>query len=165
MPIIKAPEAVDFSSSISVFLAGSIEMGSASPWQETLQEAILGWDESVTVLNPRRDDWDSTWDQSISNPNFLEQVQWEQRGLYEADIVFFHFDPDTKSPVTLMELGQVLANRTNAAARSVVIVCPRGFWRRGNVEIVAMNHRVRVLDSLEDGKIALEFLLRCAHPS
>jgi hypothetical protein len=31
----------------------------------------------ILVLNPRREDWDSSWIQSIDNPQFREQVEWE----------------------------------------------------------------------------------------
>jgi hypothetical protein len=43
----------------SVFLAGSIEMGKAEDWQKKLEGICddFGYD----VLNPRRDDWDSSW--------------------------------------------------------------------------------------------------------
>lgn len=50
----------------SVFLAGSIEMGQAEPWQTLLEDALA--DLPVTILNPRRDAWDASWEQSISNP-------------------------------------------------------------------------------------------------
>src|SRR5262249_12400873 len=59
----------------SVFLAGSIEMGGASPWQAVIEAALA--DAPVTIWNPRRDDWDATWRQSIDDPRFHEQVTWE----------------------------------------------------------------------------------------
>ncbi len=57
----------------SIFLAGSIEMGKAEDWQTQLTNLLTG----VRVFNPRRDDWDPSWTQSITNPNFKEQVEWE----------------------------------------------------------------------------------------
>lgn len=38
----------------SVFLAGSIEMGKAEPWQDQIGEAFEG-NENVVFFNPRRD--------------------------------------------------------------------------------------------------------------
>jgi hypothetical protein len=53
-----------------------------------------------------------------------------------------YFAPDTKSPITLLELG--LASRSGR----LVVCCPAGFWRRGNVEVVCARHGVRVVDDL-----------------
>jgi hypothetical protein len=50
----------------SVFLAGSIEMGRAELWQDAVAAALR--DEPLTILNPRRDDWDPRWEQSSANP-------------------------------------------------------------------------------------------------
>ena len=52
----------------TVFLAGSIDMGSAVNWQKQVVDALK--EENVVVYNPRRDDWDSSWVQSIDNPWF-----------------------------------------------------------------------------------------------
>src|SRR5690242_3074697 len=40
----------------SLFLAGSIEMGQAPPWQHLVERALEA--DAVTILNPRRDEWD-----------------------------------------------------------------------------------------------------------
>lgn len=90
-----------------LFLAGSIEMGAAKDWQskviKELESSNLKHD--LLILNPRRKDWDSSWKQDIDNPQFRKQVNWELNMLEDADLVIFNFDPNTKSPVTLMELG------------------------------------------------------------
>lgn len=128
---------------ISIFLAGSIEMGAAEDWQ-TRAIALLG-DAFDSIYNPRRADWDSSWVQEASNPTFAEQVNWELEQIEEADCVLFYFDPNTKSPITLMELGLCAA-----AKEDVYVVCPSGFWRRGNVEIVCQRYELHFFDSLED---------------
>lgn len=51
-----------------VFLAGSIEMGEAEDWQAQVVKELSDY----TILNPRRGDWDSSWEQSINNPHFKE---------------------------------------------------------------------------------------------
>ena len=55
----------------SIFLAGNIEMGNAENWQEELTKYF---ERDFNIFNPRRDDWDSSWKQSINNPQFYEQV-------------------------------------------------------------------------------------------
>jgi nucleoside 2-deoxyribosyltransferase len=127
----------------TIFLAGSIEMGSAIDWQT---ELVSKFDVSeVLFLNPRRDAWDSSWEQSISNPDFKQQVTWELRGIEYADLVVFVFDPNTKSPVTLLELGLA-----TGLGRSVVIYCPKPFWRKGNVDIVAARYGLPMVNDLKE---------------
>jgi nucleoside 2-deoxyribosyltransferase len=112
-----------------LFMAGSIEMGKAEEWQSRLAKELASFD--IAILNPRRKDWDNSWKQSISNPKFKEQVEWELRGIELADLAVFYFDPDTKSPITLFELGYRLA----ALSPHAIVCCPDNYWRKGNVEI------------------------------
>jgi len=39
------------------------------------------------------------------NEHFVEQVTWELNALAYADLILMYFDPRTKSPITLLELG------------------------------------------------------------
>lgn len=119
----------------TIFLAGSIEMGVAENWQEELTRKLSAADLDCVLLNPRRDDWDSSWVQSIDNPQFRGQVEWELIGLEECDLVALCFDPSTKSPISLLELGWLLGRR-----RRLIVCCPDGFWRKGNVEIVCRRY-------------------------
>jgi len=112
----------------TLFLAGSIEMGGATDWQNELVSAL--GPRNVTILNPRRDDWDASWRQSIEEPKFREQVEWELDGLERADLVAMWFEPSTKSPITLLELGLTARNE------KLIVGCPDGFWRKGNIEVV-----------------------------
>lgn len=121
-----------------IFLAGSIEMGAATHWQEEIVAALADFD--VTVLNPRRDAWDSTWVQDADNPVFREQVTWELDGQSRADLILFYFDPSTKSPVSMMELGLFKDRR-------VLVCCPDGFWRKGNVDLVCERFGIAQVDT------------------
>lgn len=112
----------------SVFLAGSIEMGLADNWQARFAGELA--DRDVTLLDPRRDEWDASWRQSIDEPRFREQVEWELDQLDRADVIAMWFVPETRSPITLLELG------LHARGGKLVVGCPPGFWRRGNIEIV-----------------------------
>lgn len=139
--VFKPPTTPDLSAGQkSVFLAGSIEMGLAVDWQADIESALV--DLPIVILNPRRDDWDSSWEQTMEHPQFRQQVEWELDGLERADTVAMYFDPGTKAPVTLMELG------LSARSKKVVVCCPRGFWRRGNVEIVCARHDILMTEEL-----------------
>ena len=147
MNVVKAPASWSVTPRPLVFLAGSIEMGAAEPWQARLENALSPL--AGTLLNPRRDDWDASWVQSIENAPFREQVEWELRGLRSADIVAIYFDPATKSPITLLELGLVAERHT------VLVCCPDGFWRKGNVEIVCAGYHLELFDHIDSFTVAL----------
>ena len=126
-----------------VFLAGSIEMGLAEQWQDRVVNAMSGVS-GLVILNPRRDDWDSSWEQRADDPRFAEQVNWELDMLEAADIVVMYLAAGTKSPISLLELG------LHARAGKLRVCCPEGFWRRGNVEVVCGRYQVPMFDTLDD---------------
>jgi len=112
----------------SVFLGGSIEMGKATDWQTIAQVRFVN--AGFVVFNPRRDAWDSSWEQSIDNPHFREQVEWEWFALQISAAKLFYFEPKTLSPISLMEFGR---HCTNGGTH---VVCPDGYWRKGNIDVV-----------------------------
>ena len=151
MNVIKAPQPFEHGG-VKVFLAGSIEMGAAENWQERLTAALEPYD--VTVLNPRRDDWDSTWEQKIDNPQFNEQVTWELSALEDSDLVVFYFDPSTKSPITLLELG-LFGPTAEDSETTTIVCCPEGFWRKGNVDIVCDRYDIPNVDDFDSLVLAV----------
>lgn len=142
MKIIKAPNSYPVERPL-VFLAGSIEMGAAVDWQTRVAEALK--DSSGTILSPRREDWDSSWVQSFENAQFRQQVEWELKAMEDADLILMHFEPETKSPITLLEFGLWTGN----LPQKLVVYCPIGFWRKGNVDIVCHWHQVHQVSSIE----------------
>jgi hypothetical protein len=129
----------------TIFLAGSIEMGAAENWQDKITD-LLKDEENMVILNPRRDDWDSSWEQSIENPQFKEQVCWELEALEDSSRILMYFDPNTKSPITLLELG-IYAGMDPT---KIVVCCSEGFWRKGNVDIVCWMYGIRQVETIEE---------------
>jgi hypothetical protein len=142
MKELKAPNFVS-NKLATIFLAGSIEMGVAENWQEKVVRLLekSRW----TILNPRRSDWDSSWEQKISNEKFNEQVNWELQGLEDSEWVLLYFDPNTKSPITLLELGLI----AGLNPKKLLVICPEGFYRKGNVDIVCDRYKIKQYDSIE----------------
>jgi hypothetical protein len=136
----------------TVFLAGSIEMGAAEDWQASLPKRF----EQMNVLfyNPRRDEWDASWKQEQKNSQFNQQVNWEMNKLDESDIIFMYFSPETKSPISLLELGAY------GRSRKMIVCCPNGFWRKGNVEIFCTRYNIPFFENLDDAIGALETKIR-----
>lgn len=144
--ICKPPERPDdsvYKTHTKIFLAGSIDMGKAEDWQTKLTNDLSDF-KGLAIFNPRRDDWDSSWEQSIENEKFNEQVTWEMDHLDAADVVVVYFDPKGQAPITLLELG------LHARDRKMIICCPDGYWRKGNVEMVADRFNLPLVDNYDD---------------
>lgn len=142
--VIYAPEKYDkWYRKTRIFLAGSIEMGAAENWQDKVIAALA--DYNVEIFNPRRPDWDSSCVQSIHNKQFNEQVNWELDALDDTDIIAMYFDPNTKSPITLLEFGLFAYSD-----KEITLCCPEGFWRKGNVDIVAKRADIVQVNTLEE---------------
>lgn len=144
MKVIKPPHNLSaISNNFSVFLAGSIEMGIAENWQDQIIKELSDIDFGY-ILNPRRDNWDASWQQSIENPVFTEQVNWELEALEKADIIIFYFSPETKSPVSMLELGLF------AKTKKVIVCCPIGFWRKGNIDVVCQRYHIKQVETINE---------------
>jgi hypothetical protein len=127
---------------VNIFLAGSIELGQAEHWQKRVIDALS--DKPIRFLNPRRDDWDSSWSQDIHNDEFVEQVIWELTSLEQSHLVIMYFDPKTKSPISLLELG------LHAKEQKLIVLCPEGFWRKGNVDVVCEYYGINQVDTFDE---------------
>jgi len=142
MIVIKPPKVVlNATEEFTVFAAGSIEMGKARNWQEELAEQVS--DVDGYLLNPRRDDWDSSWEQDISNKFFKDQVEWELKALEEASLIVMYLQPGTMSPISLLELGKF------AKPEKLFVCCPKGFWRKGNVDIFCKRYKIFNTDNFD----------------
>lgn len=108
-------------------------MGTGELWQDKIINELK--DLQVLILNPRRNSWDSTWKQDDSEPNFVEQVTWELEGQERATHPVYYFAGDSKSPITLLELGLF-------KDKSPIVYCPRKFYRFGNIQIVCRRYGI-----------------------
>jgi hypothetical protein len=127
----------------SVFLAGTIEMGNSIDWQAHAIEVLA--EAASVIYNPRRPDWDSSWTQEIDSPEFNVQVTWELTHIETADVVVMYIDPQSKSPITLLELGLIASSHPG----KLHVCCPDGFYRKGNVDIVCNRYGVRTYETLD----------------
>jgi hypothetical protein len=135
--IIEAPNEFGILSSktwlYSIFLAGSIENGKAEDWQEKLSNSLRCFD-SIVVLNPRR----KNWNPDLDGKELRKQIVWEQEGIRVSDLVVFYLDPTTKSPISLLELGQCLGS-----SKRVIVFCPPTFFRYTNVDVTCARYGVK----------------------
>jgi hypothetical protein len=129
----------------TVFLAGSIEMDKAINWQKRCEELLQ---DQFVIFNPRRNEWDSSWSQTIENIHFKEQVSWELQALERADIIIIiiimYFAGNTMSPISLLEFGLY------AQSHKMKVVVEENFWRKGNIDIVCERYSVEQFKTLEE---------------
>lgn len=130
---------------ISVFLAGSIDMGSARNWQNELVDEFES-DENITFYNPRRPEG-FFGEQSLENDTFVEQVNWELDNISGADIVAMFITADSKAPISLLEFGYICGNKK---IKHFAIAVEKGFYRRGNIEVMCNRFNVPLFEDLDD---------------
>lgn len=140
--VYKAPETIPLQNDLkTIFLAGSIEMDKAVNWQKKCEELLQN---DYIIFNPRRNEWDSSWSQTIENQNFKEQVDWELNALEKADIIIMYFAGDTMSPISLLEFGLY------AQSNKMKVVVEENFWRKGNIDIVCERYAIEQFKTLEE---------------
>ena len=161
--------AIDGMKSVRLFLAGSIEMGKAIEWQKEIVSYLKRAKfknkkiNEIIVCNPRRDNWDSSWKQEAKNPEFSKQVEWELENIEDSDIVAFFLQPGTSSPISLLELG-IVARDCFRMVNRVVVLCPDGFHRKGNVDITAMMYDMNIAKNMKDFKLKIKSCIEDYNP-
>lgn len=66
-----------------------------------------------------------------------------------------YFDPSTKSPISLLELGILTAN-----PEKVLVCCPEGFWRKGNVDVVCQRYGIQMINTKDEFLRAIEHIIK-----
>ena len=124
----------------TVFLAGTIDMGTGEDWQAEADSLFRTLPSgSYMLFNPRQEDWDA------SRPGEMDyQVNWELDHLEEADYIIMNFLPGSRSPITLLELG------LHARSGKLLVVCPEEFYRYDNVRITCAKYGVGMCGYLEE---------------
>lgn len=129
----------------SIFLGGSIEMGRAELWQPRVAPLFL--DAGISVLDPRRDDWDPnlTQDPAVGSV-FERQVSWELENIIDrVDLVFFRIcGGETTAIISMLEMGITLEMR-----KPIVIQADPDYMRYGNIVITARKYNVPVFNDVD----------------
>jgi hypothetical protein len=135
-----------------LFLAGSIEQGKATDWQSKAYSFFDAQQEleNLVVVNPRRQNWDSDLEQRRENREFHFQVSFELDHLEKADAVAMWLEPGTLSPISLFEFGLMAGWTSAGLMNKLVIGCPEGFWRKGNVEVVTDRYRIQLVSTFDE---------------
>ncbi|RDX48163.1 hypothetical protein OH76DRAFT_1557250 [Lentinus brumalis] len=144
--IYRAPEPITDILGRSVFLSGSVEPGGGERWHLEMIRRLEHL--PVTIFDPWRDDWDNTWIQRKHDERFATQTRWELENLRRADIIAVYFAPRSEASVSLLEFG------LSAEAKTVVVCCPDGFHRKGNIEILC-EEEIQLVDTFGEFVLAV----------
>jgi hypothetical protein len=61
-----------------------------------------------------------------------------------CDVIYMYLDPATKSPISLLEMG------IYCQTDKLIVCCPEGFYRKGNVDITCERYGSPVFETKED---------------
>ena len=133
--------------SFKVFFAGTIDNGESDDWQKELYCNVAMHDNlvitmgenyvtpeklNITIFNPRRDEWNP----EFSNEDVIEQIKWEQEKLDEADLIVMVLRDDSKSPISLLELGLY------GPGGKMIVFCSDKFYRYNNVKLTCEKYLI-----------------------
>ncbi|KAF2962686.1 hypothetical protein GQX73_g10888 [Xylaria multiplex] len=141
--VINAPSEEAPNGAKSVFLAGTTTSVGNVDWRQKLSDALR--DHPITIFNPNRPDWDSTWREDVDFKPYREQVEWELKKQEKADLVIVYFHPATLAPISLLEFG--LSARIPG---KVVAIAPQGYAKRGNVQLVCEKYGIDFLENIDN---------------
>ncbi|KAL7941184.1 hypothetical protein V8C42DRAFT_335576 [Trichoderma barbatum] len=126
----------------SIFLAGTTSPTDEGEWRETLLAGLCSF--PITIYNPHRHDWDSTWREDASDSRWAEQVGWELEMQEKADIIVVFFHGVSLAPISMLELGLCVR-----FGKAVVCALP-DYPKRGNVEAVCRRYGAKFVSSQQD---------------
>jgi hypothetical protein len=129
----------------SVFLAGTIDDGQSANWQrELINKTYSELPDNMIVFNPRRDNWNKNADVYT----LREQINWEQEHLLNSSIIVMVLLDDSKSPVSLMELGEF------CDSQKIVVFCTENFYRFENVKDLCERFEIPLFETNDINEIA-----------
>lgn len=134
---------------LSIFLAGTIDMGDSEDWQHNVKLRFEEFakknkdkvtkESSIHLYNPRRlESWGNDKDE------MEYQVNWELDHLEKANIILMNLLPNSKSPISLLELGLF------ARSKKLFIICPPEFYRYDNVRIMAERYKIKLYNNIDE---------------
>ena len=125
---------------LKIFLAGTIDNGDSEDWQTKickLIEECTTNSKPIAVYNPRRDDWPEDDQTKLIE----EQIKWELEHMDKADLILMNICGDSKSPITLLELG------IHSKENKLIVFCPDNFYRFDNVKVTCERYGVPLIST------------------
>lgn len=163
----------DNDSYFKIFLAGTIDNGEAEDWQRSIYHSLFFMIEPVVITygqdyvtppgkynvvmySPRRNDWK----EDATTEDIEKQIRWEQDKLEKADLIVMVLQDNSKSPISLLELG--LYGREG----KLICFCTKNFYRYTNVKLTCEKFLIPFKETINSMEIAesIENILKEAYP-
>ena len=122
----------------SVFLAGTIDNGNSLNWQDKVIIELINLGVSCEVFNPRREHWNP----NPTKEDMEKQIKWEQDHLDSADVIVMVLLDDSKSPISLLEMGLY------AKSKKLIVFCTPKFYRFDNVRLTCEKYNIELVQDL-----------------
>ena len=122
----------------SVFLAGTIDNGNSLNWQDKIIIELINLGVSCNIYNPRREHWNS----NPSKEEMENQIKWEQNHLDKSDIIVMVLLDESKSPISLLELGLY------AKSNKLIVFCTPNFYRWDNIRLTCKKYNIELVQDL-----------------
>lgn len=151
---------------IKIFLAGTIDNGDSENWQDKLISKLqwyqlnpdseedpgfdyaLGANEGndIVIFNPRRENWNP----NSTNEDLINQIKWEQDHLDKADLIIMYLADNSKSPISLLELGLY------GPGGKMIVFCTENFYRSTNIKLTCQKYLIPLIQSTDVNNIVKE---------
>ena len=124
-----------------IFLAGSIDNRYFGNWRKKVIEEI---GDSNIILDPTNTNHDK-----LSDEDMKLHIQWELDALSKANTILLNFLPDSKSPISLVELGLYVTSN------KLIVICPKAFYKSRYVYTLREKYNTPIFDNIN--KALVEF--------
>lgn len=114
----------------SIFLAGTIDNGDSINWQKKLIDKFKNT--NIKIYNPRREHWNK----DATKKDLEYQIKWEQEHLDNADLIVMVLSDNSKSPISLLELGLY------ATSKKLLVFCTDKFYRFDNIRLTCEKYDI-----------------------
>ncbi len=121
---------------LKIFLGGTIDSGKSEDWQKKICKKYAN-DKQIIVFNPRRPEWPSDSDHN----EVIRQIKWEHKRMDESDYIVMNILPDSKSPISLMEIGMY------CHSNKLLVFCTDKFYRYDNVKVVCEKYDIKLFNT------------------
>lgn len=123
------------------FLAGSIDFDSSHSWREKVKKELKG---TIRFFDPTRIEHNDFTDAQMK-----EHIEWELDALKLSDRILLNLLPESKSPISLVELGLYVQSD------KLIVVCPKSFYKRRYIETICNKYDTVLFDNLDE---AIEYI-------
>lgn len=132
----------------SLFLGGTIDMGNSVDWQT---EVINQLDYlHLNIYNPRCNGFPE-----FDTAEEMYQIKWELHHIRRVDYALMVFLDNSKSPISLLELGMFLKTHPT----KTVVMCNENFYRHNNILLTCLDNGVRPVKTLSEAVTKVKQLI------